>query len=117
MGNYIWLKRIVFLRAVSRIGKDTSQAEILAQLTRELKLQQQAGGGTFSYSSEGMSSSSEVAEKLDNSMKLVFNSQITQVLNASVSPGDRQKEPSENSISPEKPRSSDEKQVSNSGIY
>ena len=45
-------------RAVSKMGKDTSQMEILAQLTREMRLQQQAGSGIFSYSSDAVSSSS-----------------------------------------------------------
>jgi len=45
-------------RAVSKPAKDTSQMEILAQLTREMRLQQQAGSGLFSYSSDAVSSSS-----------------------------------------------------------
>jgi len=45
-------------RAVSKLGKDSSQMEILAQLTREMRLQQQAGSGLFSYSSDAVSSSS-----------------------------------------------------------
>ena len=47
-------------RAVSKpVGpKDSSQMEILAQLTREMRLQQQAGSGLFSCSSDAVSSSS-----------------------------------------------------------
>ena len=45
-------------RAVSKPGKDNSQMDILAQLTREMRLQQQAGSGLFSYSSDAVSSSS-----------------------------------------------------------
>jgi hypothetical protein len=46
-------------RAVAKAAKDSSsQMEILAQLTREMRLQQQAGSGMFSYSSDAVSSSS-----------------------------------------------------------
>ena len=36
-------------RAVSKPGKDNSQMDILAQLTREMRLQQQAGRGLFPF--------------------------------------------------------------------